>query len=451
MFAVNVIHLSVALRQFVFTGAISKLPTPLPTPHVRRLVIAARLGFPPPPNLDHVAFQYLAAWRGMRDALYRLGHNRRKRLGGDMNGVRLAIAHAAIALCTLVALLLVMPTMASAVGPMVEQARLSNAPPIDEEFTMNSIALSNAGNTAVMWSGDGSYTFVRSGSSWVGTNSPGLNESYGEGGAAISLNGNTAIVGGYNEEAGSAAVIVRSAGTWTRQAIFYPPQEGPHGEEFPQDNWPEFGASVAISGGGSEAVVGDGDFVALYGRRGGNWIQSQLFGKSEFGDIVALSADGLTFAHDGGSGVEIWTRGRKGFVEQAQLSVPSRYGPDVALSEYGETLLAGTRVYVRSGAIWTLQAELSPAGGETTDALSLTGNVALIGYPEQKRVREFVRSGSAWTEMPEPTVTSETVPSEWRYGSSVALSGNGREAIIGAESGFESEGGAWAFTEQRTP
>ncbi|MGH2853221.1 MAG: PKD domain-containing protein, partial [Solirubrobacteraceae bacterium] len=118
---------------------------------------------------------------------------------------------------------------------------------------------------------------------------------------ALSADGNTALIGGYNNNDGVGAVWVftRSGTTWTPQ--------GPVLTGGKESGEGEFGRSVALSADGNTALIGGpGDnnsvgAVWVFTRSGATWTQQgeKLTGGGEsgegaFGRSVALSADGNT-------------------------------------------------------------------------------------------------------------------------------------------------------------
>ncbi len=130
-------------------------------------------------------------------------------------------------------------------------------------------------------------------------------------------------------------------------------------------------------------------------------------------------------------------------------------GASVAVSSDGSTAIVGgpsdngyqgaAWVFTRSGGTWTQQAKLVGSGAVpsgynlgqgTSVALSGDGNTALVANPADNgdigAVWVFVRSGTTWTQQAE-LVGSIPGPyfTDW-FGSSVALSGDGNTAIIGA-------------------
>jgi hypothetical protein len=151
-------------------------------------------------------------------------------------------------------------------------------------------------------------------------------------------------------------------------------------------------------------------------------------------------------------------------LQQDHFESGGEFGGSVALSADGNTALVGAPtagvntvgegfVFHRSEGVWTEQAKLRgpfPAENElgASVALSADGNTALLGAPRAGEGTGvawlFTRSGSAWD-------TGKTIPCNLeeeacqRYGSNVALSGDGHTALIGSAPP-EGGGATWAFT-----
>ena len=276
------------------------------------------------------------------------------------------------------------------------------------------------GDTAVLGatgaSGKGAaYVFVRSGSSWTQqaklTASDGAsNDQFG---VAVSVSGDTAVVGavGKGQGRGGAYVFTRANGNWTQQAILSA-SDGATGNQF--------GASISISG--STIVAG------------------------AYGQATAPGA-AYVFVSSGAS----WS-------QQAKLVAEDRangdqFGISVAVS--GDSLLAGSGgrdaayVFVRSGASWTQQAKLvsSDGGGAFGNSVSLSGNIAVVGEPfnlqEIGAAFVFVRSGSAWTQQAVLTAGDKAPADE--LGGAVAVSGT--SILTGAFVKTNQEGAAYAFVQ----
>jgi hypothetical protein len=96
-------------------------------------------------------------------------------------------------------------------------------------------------------------------------------------------------------------------------------------------------------------------------------------------------------------------------------------------------------VFVRSGATWSLQAELTVADAAADDQLgtsvALAGDTAVVGAVNAGPTHTgaayvFVRSGTTWTQQAF-LKSSNTGPNDW-FGSRAALSGDGNTAALGA-------------------
>ena len=298
---------------------------------------------------------------------------------------------------------------------------------------------------------------------------------------ALSDDGSTALVGawGDNNLHGAAWVFTRSGSVWSQQGAKLIGDctgscSGPNGTG--ESGQGEFGVSVALSDGGNTALIGgqgDGEGAAwVFTRSGSVWSQQ---GSKLISDCVsACSGPNGT----GGGGY---------------------FGLSVALSGDGDTALIGARgdrsdegaafVFTRSGSVWSQQgtklvgdcvnACSGPNGtganssGEilgglafgTSVALSDSGDTALIGAPGDGSgagaAWVFTRSGSVWSQQGTklvgdcihacsgPNGTGEINVAEnggGSLGESVALSGDGDTALIGAPGDRNAAGAAWVFT-----
>jgi hypothetical protein len=259
-----------------------------------------------------------------------------------------------------------------------------------------SVALSADGNTAIV---GGYQDNGFAGAAWIFTQSGGVWTQQGSklfGGGAVgaaaqgtsvrlSADGNTAIVGGYqdNSDAGAAWVFTRSSGVWTPGGTKLPLGTGAVGTAIQ-------GQSVALSADGNTAIVGgpaDNSSVGaawVYTRSGGGWSQqgpklvgSGAVGTARQGTSVALSADG-NIAIVGGpfdnsdagaawifarSGDGVWTQqGSKLFGGGAVGSVVLQ-GQSVALSADGTTaIVGGPYDNSQAGAAWVFTAPSHIAG-----------------------------------------------------------------------------------------
>jgi hypothetical protein len=303
---------------------------------------------------------------------------------------------------------------------------------------------------------------------------------------AVSADGNTAIMGGPsdNRTTGAAWVFTRINGVWTQQDAKLV------GSEAGQTPLPlGQGMSVALSADGNTAIIGgwEAEGAWVFTRNGSSWSQqgkklvgTGAVGKARQGTSVALSADGNTAIIGGWSDNSrtgaAWVFTRNGTVrmQQGKKLVGSdaigsaRQGMSVALSADGNTAILGgpgdnrrdrhapfgvgalgaTWVFTRTGGVWTQQNKLVSTDGVgrlgTSVALSADGNAAIVGgFAEGGGVSlVFTRTGGQWAQDGKLVGTGAVGTSE----PSVALSGNGRVVMLGASNDNGGVGAAWVFT-----
>jgi CSLREA domain-containing protein len=258
---------------------------------------------------------------------------------------------------------------------------------------------------------------------------------------AVSANGSTMLIGAsfdVDAKPGAVWVYARSGSSWQEQAKLIPGDAGPYG-------FPEFGTSVALSADGNTAVIGapydntlgssGSGAIWVYVRSGSTW--------SEQAKIVP--ADAEPSYGEGGVGLSV---------------AISADGNTVLTAEDGNTIDSGLAnakawVYTRSGSTWTEQQELDLAGYSLEPysvALSGDGSTAMIGTPETgvspaQAVWVYSRTGSTWTQQQEIVPTDAS--SREGFGSSVSLSSDGDEAVIGDQS-EGTTGAAWMYTRSTT-
>ncbi|MEI7525772.1 MAG: hypothetical protein WCJ95_15630 [Mariniphaga sp.] len=333
------------------------------------------------------------------------------------------------------------------------------------------------------------WIFVRSAGVWsqqgnklVGTGAIG-NDFQGQS-VAISADGNTALFGGNgdNSNAGAAWIFTRSGTTWT--------QQGSKLIGTSAIGSAQQGRSVSLSADGNTALIGgfndNGGIGAIwiFTRSGTTWSQqgSKLVGtgyglSSNEGTSVSLSADGNTAVVGGsndGLGIGatwIFTRTDSSWSQQGSKLVGTGYnrtsfqGVSVSASADGNTVLVGgsgdasnmgaTWVFTRSGSSWVQQGNklvgtyaISMCGQGFSVSLSADGNTAMLGsiYDTNQigAVWSFTRSGSTWTQKGSKLVGigySGTAA----QGYSIALSSDGNTALSGGPNDNTSIGAIWAF------
>ncbi len=184
-----------------------------------------------------------------------------------------------------------------------------------------------------------------------------------------------------------------------------------------------------------EAGAADGALLAAAPPLEANGLLTPLGeeGEAHFGGSLAVSADGTTALvgapADGGLVGAVWvfTRSGSAWTQQgAKLTVPETPGeePGLCVDEPGE------------------------CGIGASVAISADGNTALVGAPRQLRERGaawvFTRSGGVWT-LREQLTAGEEEQGAGRFGVSVALSADGKTALVGAPREDSQRGGVWAF------
>lgn len=301
----------------------------------------------------------------------------------------------------------------------------------------HSVALAADGTTALVGarndegperpSAGSAYVFSRSDGSWgqvtkLAPDGVDWLDSFGDS-VALSRDGATALVAAPNDEdpggvgVGSAYVLSRAEGSWSQQTKLAPGSRGRN-----------FGESVALAADGTVALVGgryeepDSGFVgsAYLFRLDGAWSQAARFapetgrGDDSFGESVALAADGTTALvgemrdedpnGDLAGSAYVFSRADGSWSQAARL-VPDDgdeedlFGYSVALARNGATAILGASTdddpngteagsaYVFSGAegTWSQAAKLAPADGNEGDrfgesvALTADGRSALVG------------------------------------------------------------------------
>jgi hypothetical protein len=275
------------------------------------------------------------------------------------------------------------------------------------------------GDTAVIGAPDegslgAAYVFTRNGNVWSLQQklTPGANETYGNFGHAVALDGDTAVIGArFMDGNGAAYVFTRSSGVWTQQQRLKA-SDG-------RLNY-TFGYAVTIEG--ETLLVGDPanglydtrvGAVYVFTRSAGYWTQQQLLEASDqqrshgFGTSLVLDAD------------------------TAIIGAP---GDDNVVPDVGAAY-----VFSRVGGVWTPQQKLLASDGVTSAgfgySVALDGETAVIGayldgYPDfpDGSAYVFIRSGASWIQLQKLTASDGAIQDY--FGLSVAINGN--TVVIGA-------------------
>jgi len=359
-----------------------------------------------------------------------------------------------------------------------------------------SVAVSGDGNTAIEGGfSDNSnagavWIFTRSGGVWsqqgpklIGSGA--IGNAYQGISVAISGDGNTAIIGGYedNGNVGAAWIFIRNGGVWSQQGAKLV-GTGAVGSSFQ-------GTSVSISADGNTAIVGgSGDngigAVWVYTRTGGVWTQqgAKLFGTGSVGQpqqgwASVISADGNTiivggYDDNGGAGAAwIFTRNGGTWTQQGSKLVGSGaagnsfQGYRVSISSDGNTAAVGgfgdnnstgaVWVFSRNANVWTQQGPKligagsnGAAGQGRSVAISPDGNSLVEGgwtdSSSLGAIWAFSRSGNVWTQLGVKLSGSGAAGVNTRQGISVSISNEGT-VLEGGIGDNNVTGALWVFTD----
>lgn len=329
------------------------------------------------------------------------------------------------------------------------------------------------------------YVFARSGGAWtqqayIKASNAEARDSFGSK-VALSASGDTLAVSAVSEDgdgtgivhgavtdnnlrpnSGAVYVFQRAAGAWTQQA---------YAKAWNAETGDFLGRSLALSGDGNVLAVSstneDSDFtgvrtapfgdnnlatdsgaVYLYTRTGSTWSQqAHIKGHAAaniqaFGSGVALSGDGTTLvvgAHNEGSDLKgtfttgpaldtaahqsgavyvfthragSWTQ--QAFIKASNTAGGDHFGDAVAVSGDGDTLVVGA--HWRSGTLSGIFAGTDFSDDAVADA---TGAAYV-----------FRRTGGRWSQQAYLKASNNT--GEFQFGTSVAVSADGRTTAVGA-------------------
>ena len=347
------------------------------------------------------------------------------------------------------------------------------------------------------------YVFTRTGNTWsqqayikasnTGRKGAGDDIEGDQFGFSVSLSGDgrTLAVGAISEDsnatgidgaqgndaaasAGAVYLFARTGDAWTQQAYL---------KSGNNEAGDLFGYGVALSDNGSALAVagydedGSGKGVnppndngnngtgAIYAfdRRGGTWQQTGYFKGSRsqrndaLGYSVAISGDGNTIA--GGTAEESCLNGG---INPAGCDVDT-FPPDLAAGSVGAVY-----VWARSGASWVEQAFIKASNPDLEDwfsvrlAISRDGSRLFVGAPMEDSAATGVngpeaddsaedsgaayvygRTGTTWRQLAYVKPSDTAAYDE--FGSSVAISADGRTVVAGARMKNEGAGAAYAF------
>jgi hypothetical protein len=317
------------------------------------------------------------------------------------------------------------------------------------------------------------YVFTRTGTTWSqqayvkasNTGRAGVGDAFSKGdqfgySIALSADGNTLAVGAIGEDSaatgingdqaddsamgsGAAYVFARSGSAWSQQAYVKSSNTAPN---------VMFGYSIGVSGNGNTLAVGEFDAdrgkgaLYVFTRSGSTWSQeariqaSNAENQDSLGYSLAISEDGNTIA--------------SGAADEDCLT-PGINPPGCDNDQKLDTSAGAAYVFVRNGSTWTQQAFIKAsnphrqdwfgvrinisgdgntvavgAQNEDSAAKGINGNQADTSAAEAGAVYYFIRSGTTWTQQAY-VKASNTDPGD-EFGSSIALSRDGRIMVVGA-------------------
>jgi hypothetical protein len=249
-------------------------------------------------------------------------------------------------------------------------------------------------------------------------------------------------------------------------------------------NWKQVAGPVSNAGAGGVAVMTGAvpQFIRIItgdpqNNRFWEWLQdspghftwvnvispSDAVGTALFGTSVSLSADGNTLLVGGpgdnsnAGAAWIFTNAHSSWTQVAKLTGSgaagsAHFGTSVALSADGHTAVVGGPadssnagamwVFTNSGGTWSAQGGKLTANDATgaaqfgsSVAVSNDGRIAMGGGPQDNSGAGaswfFVRNNNAWSQSGGKEVATSGAPSGAWQGSSVALSGSGNNAVTG--------------------
>ena len=352
-----------------------------------------------------------------------------------------------------------------------------------------SVAISADGNTAIVGGKQvggnkaNVYIYKRINSVWTQEGSPlfGVNtqQAYS---VAISADGNTAIAGSHsdNSNQGAAWIFVRVNGIWNLQ-----------GSKLVGKNnigAAQQGFSVAISADGNTAVVGGKQnnggegAIWIFKRNSSVWTEegNNLFaggsiGNAQLGYSLAISANGKIIVaganqdNNGKGAAWVFIKTENGWMQKgpklkaSDVISTSNLGSSVSINADGKRIVVGGNKTIDGGAGaivfdsedngWSTFPLIGVTAGNDIQlgksvAISADGNTILVGGPQSNNnkgaVWTFIRSDiGVWKEQP-TNLSGKNATGNTLFGSSIALSADANTAIVGGP-GDNTTGATWMY------
>ncbi|MFQ5583347.1 MAG: FlgD immunoglobulin-like domain containing protein, partial [Calditrichia bacterium] len=344
-------------------------------------------------------------------------------------------------------------------GTPVEAGKLIAGDGAPDEYFGNAVAVN--GDYAVVgahfdddngWGSGSAYVFHWNGTNWtqeaklIGSNT----SSYDFFGSSVAIDGEIAIIGAPGDAVGGAAYVFRRTGvTWNQETILTASDAASN------DN---FGTAVSLSG--DTALVGaPGDYLGtgaayIFKRNGGNWTELTKLTANDgvaldhFGSSVAIEGEtAVAGAKDHYANGAVYVFGVDGnsWELEAQLtasdgSAGDMFGASISLN--GNTIVVGARfdddngldsgsayVFRKQGNSWNEEAKLTPIDGAADDRFGMVavkGGVVLVGAThdddnglDSGAAYVFTRNGTDWSQLAK-VLPGDGHAGDW-FGSSVVL------------------------------
>lgn len=181
---------------------------------------------------------------------------------------------------------------------------------------------------------------------------------------------------------------------------------------------------------------------------------------AQFGDTVAISADGLVALVGDPSyhTAYIFARSDSNWEHRLTLKIPDVYGlgESLAASQNGDTLVIGAptsrKIYilVRSGLIWVQQAEFTWTNGQFGERVDISadGNTVIVGDRGYRQVYVFTRSGLTWEQ--QGVLNPVDTGGASMFGYAVSISGDGSTVVVADSSKhalyvYTRTGSTWSY------
>ncbi len=319
------------------------------------------------------------------------------------------------------------------------------------------------------------YVFVRSGGVWDEEEEllAADGAAFDIFGTSVSVSGDTVVVGAHHADVvvtgnnrGAAYVFVRASGTWTEEEKL----TASDGADLD-----EFGNAVSVSG---DTVVVGSYFaeVGSHGNQGAvyvfdlSWKNVDSSGAASdcFGWAVSMSGDTAVVGAPGAGGVGaayVFVKSGGIWKEEQKLTASDGIAGDffghsvfvdddtaIVGAPVGDGIVADTGaayVFVRSGSTWADEDKLFASDGAADDlfgqSVSLSGDTAVVGASQADAAQGvawvFTRLGGVWDEEQKLTATDGVAGDE--FGVSVSVSGE--TAFVGAHKFGSGQGAAYVF------